>query len=557
MENELQSNTASSKNINYIINQSNNSAEIDSIITRPQPAARSDSSFSVNKYNNYDDESEDAINITPIRSVSSFDFKSTLSASPSTSSLTLNKKDKDGLTHFNSTNALVGEKTHEQSDSDESTLNDEKAYNEEEDDFPEGGRQAWLVVFGSFCGFVPCFGLMNIGGVIENYIQDHQLKEESSSTIGWIFSLMFFICFSSCIFSGTYFDRNGFKAPIVVGSLLHVAGIFSLANCTKYWHFIIAFSILCGLANGILMSPLMGAPAHFFKRKRGTATALATVGGSVGGGLFPLMLRKFFSMSKEGVNDYGYMWGIRTLGFIDLALLCVAVTLGKERLPHVVDAPRANESRFRHILRVYLLQSLDVKAFADMKYFFCVFGTVLGELSLTSAITYYSSYAMSQGISQSDSYMLIMTINLVGIPGRWVPGFLSDVVGRFNIAIITLTSLSLIMFIGWLPFGTNLRNMYAISVLYGFFSGSIFSLLPVCCGQISKTEEFGRRYSTMYFVVSFVTLAGIPITGAIIGNKSVENYQHYVIFSAATCLASAICYVISRAYCVGFKLVKF
>lgn len=496
-----------------------------------------------------DDNMMSSRGITPVNSLKS-----------SVSSLAFDKlKDPENLVlhAYNSSNHLVREQTHDGGDSEESSIIDEKAYTEEDDDFPEGGRAAWLVVFGSFCGFVPCFGLMNIGGVIENYIQNHQLRDQSSSSIGWIFSLMFFICFSSCIFSGTYFDRNGFKPPIVLGTLLHVAGIFGLANSTKFWHFIITFSILCGLANGILMSPLMGAPAHFFKAKRGTATALATVGGSVGGGLFPLMLRKFFSMEQAGVSDYGYMWGIRTLGFIDLVLLCVAVALGRERLPHVVDPPRENESRVRHVFRVYLLQSLDLKAFLDKKYFFCVLGTVLGELSLTSAITYYSSYAMSQGISQSDSYMLIMAINLVGIPGRWVPGFLSDVVGRFNIAIITLTSLSLIMFIGWLPFGTNLRNMYAISILYGFFSGSIFSLLPVCCGQISKTEEFGRRYSTMYFVVSFVTLAGIPITGAIIGNKSTANYQHYVIFSAATCLASAICYIISRAYCVGFKLVKF
>lgn len=535
MENANLSNTASQDKHLERFN-SVNSSQTDTIVAEPR-VAHTGRYMSGNEI------------IIPERSIYS-DLASTVSHS--VSSLSLYEKEKISS---DATNSLANEKTHECSDSESSI--DEKSYNETEDDFPEGGLEAWLVVLGSFCGFVPCFGLMNIGGVIESYVQDNQLQNQFSSTIGWIFSLNFFITFSSCIFSGTYFDRNGFKTPVMVGTVLHVAGIFALANSSEYWHFIITYSILCGLANGILMSPLMGAPAHFFKRKRGTATALATVGGSVGGGLFPLMLRKFFSMEKSGVEDYGFMWGIRTLGFIDLVLLCAAIILGKERLPHVIDVPKENESRFKHILRVYLLQSLDIKAFKDIKYLFCVAGTVLGELSLTCAITYYSSYVMSQGISQSDSYMLIMTINLVGIPGRWVPGILSDIVGRFNIAIITLTSLSLVMFIGWLPFGTNLKNMYVISVLYGFFSGSIFSLLPVCCGQISKTEEFGRRYSTMYFVVSFITLAGIPISGAIIGDQSAANYRNYVIFSATACLSSAICYAISRTYSVGFKWKKF
>ena len=150
-----------------------------------------------------------------------------------------------------------------------------------------------------------------------------------------------------------------------------------------------------------------------------------------------------------------------------------------------------------------------------------------------------------------------MIINVCGIPGRWVPGYLSDKFGRFNVAIATLLTLFIVMFVGWLPFGTNLTNMYVISALYGFCSGNVFSLLPVCCGQISKTEEFGKRYSTMYFVVAFGTLVGIPITGAIISNKTTADYQHYIIFCGLATFVSAVCYIISRAYCVGFKWVRF
>lgn len=428
---------------------------------------------------------------------------------------------------------------------------------DDDDDYPEGGLRAWIVTFGCFLGLVACFGLLNTTGVIENFLQYHQLADENTSTIGWVFSLMLFICFASCIFSGTYFDRNGFRDPMILGTVLHVGGLFATANSTKLWHFILSFSVVVGFGNGILLSPLVSAPAHYFKKRRGTASALATVGGSVGGGLFPLMLRKFFSMTKENDPYYGYVWGIRTLAFINLALLILSLCLAKERLPHVGDDINVGESRLRHILRIYIIESFDAAAFKDLRYVFCVIGTCIGELSLCSVITYYAADAMNKGITQNDSYMLIMVINLTGIPGRWVPGRLSDSFGRFNVAIGTLVCLGIVMFVAWLPFGNNLTNMYVISALYGFFSGSIFSLLPVCCGQISKTEEFGRRYSTMYFCVSVFTLVGVPITGAIIGKGSNAEYQHYKIFCGVTTLFSAACFVISRYFAVGMRWKKF
>lgn len=463
---------------------------------------------------------------------------------------------------------LVKEVTHERGKEDgciseSDTENEDNGFADGDGEYyPEGGLRAWIVVFACFCGLIACFGTLNATGVVENHIQNNQLADQSSSTIGWIFSLMLFICFGSCILSGTYFDRNGFKAPMIFGSILHCGGMFALANCTKLWHFILAFSIVAGFGNGIILSPLVSAPAHYFCKRRGTATAIATAGGSIGGALIPLLLRKFFAMTRENDPNYGYVWGVRTWAFINLALLIIAIVLGKERIKKTDDIENdrskyGEESRFKKTIRVYILQSFDAKAFSDMRFLFCVIGTVFGELSCCAAITYYSSYCGVYGISSSDSYMLIMVINLTGILGRWIPGYLSDIFGRFNVAIATLFILAIVMLVGWLPFGKDLTSMYVVSALYGFFSGSTFSLLPVCCGQISKTEEFGRRYATMYMVVSLALLAGIPITGAIIADKSTKDYSHYVIFSGVMALASCVSYIISRYFAVGMKWRRF
>jgi hypothetical protein len=65
-------------------------------------------------------------------------------------------------------------------------------------EFPDGGWRAWSVVLGSWCAMVPSFGLMNTIGVFEAWLADHQLRDYSKASIGWIFSLYtFFLYFGS------------------------------------------------------------------------------------------------------------------------------------------------------------------------------------------------------------------------------------------------------------------------------------------------------------------------------------------------------------------------
>lgn len=72
---------------------------------------------------------------------------------------------------------------------DKTDLCDDKSY-------PDGGLEAWLVVFGSWCAMVPSMGLLNSLGVLHAWTSTHQLKDYSESSIGWIFgAYSFFLYF--------------------------------------------------------------------------------------------------------------------------------------------------------------------------------------------------------------------------------------------------------------------------------------------------------------------------------------------------------------------------
>lgn len=60
-------------------------------------------------------------------------------------------------------------------------------------DFPEGGLEAWLVVFGGFLALFCSFGLVNCVGVFVEYYVNGPLSGYGSSAVSWITSLQVFV----------------------------------------------------------------------------------------------------------------------------------------------------------------------------------------------------------------------------------------------------------------------------------------------------------------------------------------------------------------------------
>lgn len=82
---------------------------------------------------------------------------------------------------------------------------EEEQEEEESTSYPEGGLQAWLVVFGAWCCMASSTGLINAFGVFQAYLSvSHQQQHDdggkrlagfSEASIGWIFSVHAFIVY--------------------------------------------------------------------------------------------------------------------------------------------------------------------------------------------------------------------------------------------------------------------------------------------------------------------------------------------------------------------------
>ena len=106
----------------------------------------------------------------------------------------------------------------------------------ESEPYPEGGRAAYLSLFGCFCAWMCAFGLMNTIGTFQAYLGTHQLAGYSEADIGWIFGLYLFMAYCCGVQTGPIFDAMGPRWLTVAGSVCLILAMFLLEACSRGYH---------------------------------------------------------------------------------------------------------------------------------------------------------------------------------------------------------------------------------------------------------------------------------------------------------------------------------
>lgn len=414
-------------------------------------------------------------------------------------------------------------------------------------EYPEGGKLAYLSLFGCFIGLVAEFGLWNSTGAIESYIASHILVNDSDIAISMIFALFsFFVMFGTMI-SGVIFDKYGGKQLCYAGCLLTTGGLMATANCTKLYQFILAFGVTCGIGCSFLTAPFVTSIGHFFSKKRGMALSIAMPGASLGGVIWPLVCRSLYT-------KVGFAWTMRTLGFCIGFLLLTAAICIHDRHVEIVRIKRLNEGVRNMTFKEKINDLVDLSSFREVTFLVLTTALFLNEFSLLMVSTYIPSYALSKGFSESFSLIALTVFNAAGILGRIVPTFLSDRYGNFNLIILMSVIMTFSVWILWLPLGKYLGVFVAFTIIFGFAVAGTLALTPLCTSAISKPKDFGKRYGTAYFFVAFCNLISLPAGMALTETKA--GYDAMVAFAGATCTLATFCFIYTRYRVGGLNKLK-
>ncbi|KAF8147570.1 MFS general substrate transporter [Crassisporium funariophilum] len=370
------------------------------------------------------------------------------------------------------------------------TVIEEIREGESEEDFPDGGLRAWLIVCGAMCNTFSTFGYVNSWGIFQNYYQQTVLSGSSPSSIAWIGSIQYSLVFLPGIVVGRFFDLGYFRSIFLTSSGILVGATFLVAECTEYWQFVLCQGIAVGLGCGGIFGPTSAVIAHWFKKRRGLAMGFVAVGSSIGGTVLPIA-------GKNLIPLVGFKWTMRIFGFILFTTLGVSNIMLKRRLP-----PRRVAGGL-----------FNFGAFRSAPYSVYCASAFVNFLGVYTVLTYVGVSATAIGISSDFSFYFVAFANASSLFGRYVAGNLCDGLGAMNV-MIPFTAFAGIVTYAW-PFAQTKSALIAVTVIYGFCSGSYVSLLSNPLMEMGDTGDVGRRIGMFMSILSIGALAGPPISGAI------------------------------------------
>jgi MFS family permease len=337
--------------------------------------------------------------------------------------------------------------------------------------------------------------------------------------------------FAAASIIGKYFDAYGPRVILLVGTFLHVFGLMMASISTDLWHFILSQGLISATGASMIFTPALSSVSTWFFYRRAFVLGITAAGSSIGGVVFPIMIRRLIVL-------VGFGWSMRITAFVILFLMVLANLTVRSRLPTKTFIPLS--------IRDF------TKPFAEIPFSLTVVAAFLFFFGMFLPFNYLPLFGLSRGMSASMSNYLISILNAASVFGRIIPGYISDKVGRFNMTtIITLVS-GLSVLAMWIPANNSGSALTIVfSGVYGFTTGAFVSLGPALIAQISDIKEIGVRTGAMYAVVSIGVLTGSPIGGALLSSRGWLGME---VFSGVVLVAGGIIFVLARLSLVGTRI---
>lgn len=429
----------------------------------------------------------------------------------------------------------------EPSDLEKSPIAEEVKEENADAQIPDGGFKAYLNLFGAFCGLTACMGIVNSNGTVQEYVSSKVLPHDSQTNIGWIFSLFNFCTFGNLIFVGPLFELLGSRICLGVGMGFFALGYMSLSESKHLYQFILS-SIAAGFGMSFVFGTNVGLIGQYFKKKRAFCLGMAFSGGALGGIVFPIVMRSLFP-------KVGFGWGIRTVALIMLFLMLINWAITNDRCKELTVIDKDTSFLRKTVGRI------QIKCFKSVTFSVLALCMMVNSFTFMITLTYIVSYAVAAGYSYNTATDLTIIMNATSIFGRSFSGYVADKYGRFNTLCCICLANVFCYFVLWMPhkIAHTYGGLVAFSALYGITLGSNISLGPSAVGQISHSSEFTSRYGTSSMCTSLLNLAGLPVGGAIIGSKTLKEFDNLVVFIGCLSLVALVASFICRYRLAGFS----
>ncbi|EMT67169.1 Riboflavin transporter MCH5 [Fusarium odoratissimum] len=384
---------------------------------------------------------------------------------------------------------------------------------------------------------ISSYGFMNSLGTIQSHLTLNELSGYSVSQVGWISGTYLFL---SLIFNfqiGSILDRYGPQILGPIAAAFSTVTFLLLAECTQYWHFILCLGLFGSIGSGIGAVTAIGVIGKLFTRRRGLAMGIAVMGTSLGGIIYPMMLRATF-------GKLGWAWSMRLVALViacitSLGVLCYLPFRRLTEGQQTVQRPQSF--------------SLDLSAFKSLSFVVTALGICMVEFVNYGISGLLPTIARGAGFSTEDGYTLLSILGACSCLGRLSIGFVGDKAGPFNAMITTMFVILVFISSIFIPFSTTSASlMYTFTALWGYCSGSFYVLSPLCTGKTCEPQDYARYFGSTNMCVAVALLLANPLSGILLERLGAQLLG---CFYLAIIVLAAIFFITGRSLLLGKWLV--
>lgn len=278
------------------------------------------------------------------------------------------------------------------------------------------------------------------------------------------------------VIAGPAQDKFGPKPLLLFAAVCFCFSCMMVSLCHQWWHLFLAQGVLQGMALSIGFAPPMVCVLQWFKHKGPLGVAVIVSGSSVGGVVWPIVVRALLS-------NVGFGWTWRALGFIGGGLLLISTVLtsqpdmfdGQDGEDDVAHNKRGRVTKFL-LVSFGLYRSSKKRPPKRAFFYFDVLKLLSFQMTLVAwmfiylglfyTFFYLPSWGRLYGLSEDMSFYSISILNAASFFGRLFLPFPALKVGAFNVAIPCALASAVVVYAS-LAVDTS-AGVLIIGAFYGF-----------------------------------------------------------------------------------------
>jgi len=307
----------------------------------------------------------------------------------------------------------------------------------------------------------------------------------------------------------------GTNITLAIGTGLVFAGFFGASYAVRIWQLFLSQGVCFGFGMGFMYIPATAVLPQWFLTRRSLAVGIATSGVGLGGVAYNLI-------AGAAIRSLGINWTYRVLAFCTLGINGISSLLLRDR--NKIVKPKQGSFDWRELGHIEVLLLIGWGFLSELGY----------------VVLFYSlpNYATTIGLSQSQGAVVGALLNVGLGVGRPLIGYVSDRVGRINMAALMTVSCGIFCLSLWIP-ARSYGLLLIFALLAGFGCGTFWGTVGAITTEVVGLQRLPTAFGVICLALVAPATFAEPIGLGLVSASGYRSTQVYVGFMFILSASSA------------------